>query len=301
MVGVIDTGIDGTHPDIAPNFNAELSRNFTTDLPDIDGGSGKDAANVDDNGHGTHVASTIASPINGLGIAGVAPNVTLVNIRAGQDSGYFFLQPTLDALTYAGDIGVDVVNMSFYTDPWLYNCLRNPADSPAEQQEQKTIREATQRALVRRTRLQQQGRLRLLPVPAGHLDGLPTRRRGGRADCQPLRQGRPCPPRADPRPAQDRGPARRHRDGPTLPARWQLHLHTHPGQWRDQDHYAHVPGNAGPQRLLRRGHRQRPDSRQLVVLAAGDLLGDVVPFRDLGTHPARSSRQVGPRLLTGPA
>ena len=147
MVGVIDTGIDGTHPDIAPNFNAELSRNFTTNLPDIDGCRGKDAANVDDNGHGTHVASTIASPINGLGIDGVAPNVTLVHIRAGQDSSYFFLQPTLDALTYAGDIGVDVVKMSFYTDPWLYNCLSNPADSPAEQQEQKTIREATQRAL----------------------------------------------------------------------------------------------------------------------------------------------------------
>ena len=50
--------------------------------------------NEDDDGHGTHVASTIGSPINGLGMAGVAPNVTLVNIRAGQDSGFFFLQPT---------------------------------------------------------------------------------------------------------------------------------------------------------------------------------------------------------------
>jgi subtilisin family serine protease len=37
--------------------------------------------------------------------------------------------------------------MSFFIDPWLYNCLDNPADSPAEQQEQRTIREATQRAL----------------------------------------------------------------------------------------------------------------------------------------------------------
>ena len=53
-----------------------------------------DPVDEDDDGHGTHVASTIASPINGLGIAGVAPDVTLVNIRAGQDSGYFFLQPT---------------------------------------------------------------------------------------------------------------------------------------------------------------------------------------------------------------
>ena len=33
LVGVIDTGIDGTHPDIAPNFNRALSRNFTTDIP----------------------------------------------------------------------------------------------------------------------------------------------------------------------------------------------------------------------------------------------------------------------------
>jgi len=151
LVGIIDTGIDGSHPDIAPNFDASLSRNFTTDMPDIDGpcevASCVDPADVDDDGHGTHVASTIASPINGLGIGGVAPNVTLVNIRAGQDSGYFFLKSTLDALTYAGKIGVDVVNMSYYTDPWLYNCVDNPADSPAEQQEQRVVREATQRAL----------------------------------------------------------------------------------------------------------------------------------------------------------
>ena len=37
--------------------------------------------------------------------------------------------------------------MSFYTDPWLYNCAANPADSPEEQAEQKTIIEATQRAV----------------------------------------------------------------------------------------------------------------------------------------------------------
>lgn len=151
MVGVIDTGIDGTHPDIKANFDARGSRNFTTDIPSIDGpcefAGCKDPANWDDDGHGTHVASTIGAPINGRGIAGVAPNVTLVNIRAGQDSGYFFLQSTLDALTYAGDLGVDVVNMSFYTDPWLYNCWNNPADTPAEKLEQRTIRVATQRAM----------------------------------------------------------------------------------------------------------------------------------------------------------
>jgi subtilisin family serine protease len=153
-VGVIDTGVQGNHPDIAPNFNAGLSRNFTTDIPIIDGecaedpdGSCSDPADVDEDGHGTHVSGTIASPLNGVGIGGVAPGVELVNLRAGQDSGYFFIQPTVDALTYAGDNGIDVVNMSFYIDPWLYNCTANPADSLAEQAEQQTIIVATQRAL----------------------------------------------------------------------------------------------------------------------------------------------------------
>ena len=79
LVGVLNTGIDGSHPDIAPNFDAALSRNFTVDIPLVDGacaaeadGLCTDPANVDENGHGTHVAGTIASPLNGFGMAGVA-------------------------------------------------------------------------------------------------------------------------------------------------------------------------------------------------------------------------------------
>ena len=133
-MGIIDTGIDGSHPDIAPNFDAELSRNFTTDIPLIDGPcnqepdrSCSDPADVDEDGHGTHVAGIVGAPMNGLGIAGVAPRSTLVNLRAGQDSGFFFLFETLAALTYAADNGIDVVNMSFYTDPWEFNCRDHPA------------------------------------------------------------------------------------------------------------------------------------------------------------------------------
>lgn len=160
LVGVMDTGVDASHPDIKPNFNFKLSRNFTTDLPadangtEIDGPceaeadqSCEDSPFVDENEHGTHVASTIASPANGAGITGVAPKVQIVNLRTGQDSGYFFLKPTLDALTYAADKGIDVVNMSYYIDPWLWNCIDNPADNAEERAQQKTIIEATNRAL----------------------------------------------------------------------------------------------------------------------------------------------------------
>ncbi|WP_245159616.1 S8 family serine peptidase [Blastococcus sp. CT_GayMR19] len=125
-VGIIDSGIDAEHPDLAPNFDAERSRNFTTDIPAIDGPceveSCVDPADVDDNGHGTHVAGTVAAASNDFGIAGVAPEATLVNVRAGQDSGYFFLYETVRALVYAGDLRLDVVNMSFFTDPWRFNC-----------------------------------------------------------------------------------------------------------------------------------------------------------------------------------
>jgi hypothetical protein len=161
LVGILDTGVDASHPDIAPNFNHRLSRNFTVDIPvDADGKvldgpcdaepdrSCNDPADVDERDHGTHVASSIASPINQLGTAGVAPKVSIVSLRVGQDSGLFFLQPSVDALTYAGDVGIDVVNMSYYIDPWLFNCTDNPADSPADRLEQTTVIKATQRALT---------------------------------------------------------------------------------------------------------------------------------------------------------
>jgi subtilisin family serine protease len=154
LVGIIDTGIDASHPDLAPNFNEDLSQNFTTDVPLIDGPcnqepdhSCEDPPDVDEGGHGSHVAGTVAAALNGLGIAGVAPTVSLVNLRAGQDSGFFFLFETLEAYTYAADNGIDVVNMSFFTDPWLFNCRDNPLDTLQEQIEQRTIIDTSNDAL----------------------------------------------------------------------------------------------------------------------------------------------------------
>jgi subtilisin family serine protease len=151
LVGILDSGIDGAHPDLAGQLETSLSRNFTEDIPAIDGAcefaSCIDPPNWDDSGHGTHVAGTVAAAANGLGVSGVAPGVRLVSIRGGQDSGYLFLGPVTNALTYGADIGVDVINMSFYVDPWLYNCTANPADSPSAQAEQRAVIEAMNRAL----------------------------------------------------------------------------------------------------------------------------------------------------------
>ncbi|UNX55129.1 S8 family serine peptidase [Georgenia sp. TF02-10] len=151
-VGVLDTGVQADHPDLTANVDAARSRNFVTDIPAIDGPcedpSCVDPATEDDGGHGTHVAGTIAASLDGFGLSGVAPDVTLVNIRGGQDSGYFFLGPVTDALTYAADTGIDVVNMSFYVDPWLYNCIGGAPEDPLEAAaDQAVVIEAMTRSL----------------------------------------------------------------------------------------------------------------------------------------------------------
>ena len=136
-IGIIDTGLDFAHPDLAPNIDVGLSCSFiTSSNPNADpaevanGDCSKKSAVQDLAGHGTHVAGEAAGAINGVGIAGVAPEATIVGLKAGNINGYFFTQEVVDALIYAGDHGIDVVNMSFFADPWLFNC-RNDADQRA--------------------------------------------------------------------------------------------------------------------------------------------------------------------------
>jgi subtilisin family serine protease len=87
------------------------------------------AAN-DDNGHGTHTAGTIAAAANGIGIVGVAPNVKIAGIKAGNAAGFFFPEAVVCAFIWAGDHGVDITNNSYFADPWLFNC-RNDAEQRA--------------------------------------------------------------------------------------------------------------------------------------------------------------------------
>ena len=60
----------------------------------------------------------------------MAPEATVVVLKAGTAEGYFFTQSVVDALMYAGDQRLDVVNMSFFADPWLFNC-RNDKEQKA--------------------------------------------------------------------------------------------------------------------------------------------------------------------------
>jgi subtilisin family serine protease len=142
-VGILDSGIDARQPDLAAQVDSHLSRNGPCEFTGC-----QDPDLWDDSGHGTHVAGTVAAAADGFGLSGVAPGVTLVSIRGGQDSGFLFLKPVVDALTYGADIGLDVINMSFYVDPWLYNCIGGaPEDDAEATASQELILDAMTRAL----------------------------------------------------------------------------------------------------------------------------------------------------------
>ena len=73
-------------------------------------------------GHGTHVATTVGARVNGIGIVGVAPDATIVGLKACTIVGYCFADSVAAALRYAGDQRFDVVNLSLFADPYLYYC-----------------------------------------------------------------------------------------------------------------------------------------------------------------------------------
>ncbi|WP_232265741.1 S8 family peptidase [Streptomyces pactum] len=117
-VGVLDTGVDDRHQDLAPNFNAADSVSCAYGRPDTRAGAWRD---VDT--HGTHVAGTIAAAKNGKGVIGVAPNVKISSVRIAEPgSGLFFAENTICGFVWAGDHGFKVTNNSYYTDPWMFNC-----------------------------------------------------------------------------------------------------------------------------------------------------------------------------------
>jgi subtilisin family serine protease len=143
VVGDIDTGLDYRHPDLAANVDFANSVSCVGGVPNPD-----PAAWDDDNGHGTHTAGTIAAAANGIGIVGVAPNVKIAGIKAGDADGYFFPEAVVCAFMWAGSHHIDVTNNSYFADPWLFNCRNDPQQHAIWKAEQRAIRYAMQQGVV---------------------------------------------------------------------------------------------------------------------------------------------------------
>jgi subtilisin family serine protease len=147
-VGVLDTGIDGRHPDFlkggSSNVDCSRGRNSIAFVPGGPGVGNPDPC-TDNQFHGTHVAGTIAARANGIGIVGVAPNVTLVPVKVCDSTGFCYASAVIDGVTYAGDQRFDVINMSFFVDDddfqesTEFKCMDDPT--------QRAFRRAVERAM----------------------------------------------------------------------------------------------------------------------------------------------------------
>jgi lantibiotic leader peptide-processing serine protease len=142
VVGDIDTGLDFTHPDLAPNVDFADSVSCVGGVPNQ-----APSAWNDDNGHGTHTAGTIAAA--GLvGVSGVAPSVRIAAIKAGDAAGFFFPESVVCAFMWAGTHHINVTNNSYFADPFLFNCKNDPVQFAIWKAEDRAIRFAMQKGTV---------------------------------------------------------------------------------------------------------------------------------------------------------
>jgi len=100
-VGVIDTGVDFDHPDLRHSLERGINLLYRTMLP------------YDDNGHGTHIAGTIAAANRMQGMIGVAPRSVIYPIKAFDYNGTAYVSDIILGIDWSVRNRMDVVNMSF--------------------------------------------------------------------------------------------------------------------------------------------------------------------------------------------
>ena len=136
-VGIIDTGIDDTQPDLVGRVDTARSVSCAVNgVPN----QAEDARRFSRE-HGTHVAGVIAANYNDIGIDGIAPEATLVSIKALNESDLLYPEALVCAYVWATTHQVDIVHNSYQMDPWVY---WNPTDP-----EQAAALEAAERAIHR--------------------------------------------------------------------------------------------------------------------------------------------------------
>ena len=122
-IGILDSGIDLSHPDLTAQIDLGLGKNCVGPGPPQDGF-----------GHGTHVAGTAAAPLNGIGVVGVAPESTLVPIKVLDDSGAGSVALLLCGIEHLIGLMTDgdptndipIANMSLGADGVAGTCVTDP-------------------------------------------------------------------------------------------------------------------------------------------------------------------------------
>jgi len=144
VVGVLDSGIDATHPDLASQVDHSLSASCLSGAPD----TSYTAWQPSTSDHGTHVAGTIGAARNGVGMVGVAPGVRMASVKVVNDEGFIYPEAAVCGFMWAATHGFAVTNNSYFIDPWQYNCRNDLRQRPAWVAVQRALRYASRQGVL---------------------------------------------------------------------------------------------------------------------------------------------------------
>jgi subtilisin family serine protease len=144
VVGVLDSGISSTHPDLTSQIARDKSASCLGGVVDT-----REAAwNPTTSSHGTHVAGTIAAAINGVGVTGIAPGVKVASVKVVDDAGFIYPEAAICGYLWAADHGMRVTNNSYFIDPWNYNCRNDARQRPIWQAVQRALRYSASKGVL---------------------------------------------------------------------------------------------------------------------------------------------------------
>ncbi|HEU5111476.1 MAG TPA: S8 family serine peptidase, partial [Micromonosporaceae bacterium] len=144
LVGVLDSGIEATHPDLAPNLDPANSVGCLNGVPDPSPSAWAPTTST----HGTHVAGSIAAARNGVGIAGVAPGVRIAAVKVVDDDGFIYPEAAICGFIWAAEHGMDATNNSYFIDPWFKWCRDDPDQKAAAEAVRRAVDFAARRDVV---------------------------------------------------------------------------------------------------------------------------------------------------------
>jgi subtilisin family serine protease len=144
VVGVLDSGISSSHPDLVTQIAKEKSASCLGGVVD----TSEVAWNPTTSSHGTHVAGTIAAALNGIGVTGVAPGVRVASVKVVNDSGFIYPEAAICGYLWAADHGMQITNNSYFIDPWEFNCRNDARQRPVWQAVQRALRYSSNKGVL---------------------------------------------------------------------------------------------------------------------------------------------------------
>jgi subtilisin family serine protease len=145
LVGINDSGVDDTHPDLTANFDAADSVScIDNGVPDTAEGAWRPTTSS----HGTHVAGTVAAARNGVGIVGVAPGVRIASVKVVNDDGFIYPEYSICGFVWAAEHHMDITNHSYFIDPFEFWCKDNGDQGAVQEAVRRAVEYATNHGVL---------------------------------------------------------------------------------------------------------------------------------------------------------